>query len=336
MSLERTESHGLLVAPLQRLVHQLRASGVSVSSSEMIDAANALREVDLLDKRQVRGALAATLIKQTEDLRSYELLFELYFANQQMPRAVQQETETNGARQHMIQTSLDRVTFDGAGDADEAPADLLSMIMEALRRGDAEALRALADMAVREYGGIGTQPNATERYFLYRVLRALELSKLMADVLAAERDSGSGVDERQLRADLAERIDAFKQLLATAIRGQLAEERGADETSRMLELLGTEDVDFLGRRRVSSPRCARRSVPWPVPWRPRSRAAAAAGTEVGLMFGARYEDRCLPVACPSTPYFGAPRSLARICMCCATFPAQSPSLRPSRSRSCRL
>ena len=248
MSATSPQVQGLALTPLLRLVRQLRGAGVAVSSSEMIDATNALAHVDILNRAQIREALSATLIKQVEDLRTFDLLFELHFAARSMPAAAVAALAEAGDRERpaprTIQTSLDRIQLGGG--PDENGADLIELIMDALRRGDSDALRALADMAVREYGGIGTQPDATERYFLYRVLRALELSKLMAEVLSAERESGAEIDERRMRLELAERIDAFKQLLAAAIRGQLAESRGVDETSRMIELLGTEDIDFQG------------------------------------------------------------------------------------------
>ncbi|HUG49079.1 MAG TPA: VWA domain-containing protein [Candidatus Limnocylindria bacterium] len=215
----------------------------------MIDASTALAQIDLLDRQQVKSSLAATLIKEPEDTRIFDTLFELHFANRPRPATPAGPLlgggETEGS-ERVIETSLDRMTSEEEPGAD-ASAELLDLIMEALQRGDMEALRALADMAVGRVAGISSQPQATERYFLYRVLRALELSKLMARALAAEREAAGGeIDGRRLRAEMAERIEAFKQLLAKAIKGGLAEERGTDDPGRTMELLGTEDIEFLG------------------------------------------------------------------------------------------
>lgn len=236
---------GLLLHPLLRLTRQLRDAGVAVSSSEVIDATAALHEIGLVDRRAVHDALSATLVKTREDQATFDLLFELHFAvRRHAPEAAAPDGMASVPRRQ-IETSLDRVADDGGG---ASAGELLELLMDALRRGDEDTLRAIASMAVGAYGGLDRQPDASERYFMYRILRALELSKLMAQAIAREREEGGAgeLDERRLRAELAERIDAFKRLLAGELRGRLAETRGVEETGRALEVLGTEDIDFLG------------------------------------------------------------------------------------------
>jgi hypothetical protein len=232
----------LLLDPLLRLVTRLREAGVPVSSSEVIDATSALNVVNVLDRDQVRAAMAATLVKRAEDRPAFEILFEMQFAVRRGARAG--EGPSNGDERRQITTSLDRVSLGDDDASGEGAADLLDLIMEAIRRGDPEALRALAQMAVDRYSGMGSQPDASERYFLYRVLRALELSRLMGDMLRAEVDEGRA--ESAVRAELADRIEAFKKLIASEVRSQLTEARGPEETTNAVELLGTEGIDFLG------------------------------------------------------------------------------------------
>jgi uncharacterized protein len=230
----------LLLDRLLVLVRRLREAGVPVSSSEVIDATNALNAVDVLDRAAIRQAIATTLIKRSEDLGAFEILFEFTFAIRRASAPSLDDSTLEAARpERDVRTSLDRSSTDGTRES----ADLLDQIMEAIRRGDPEALRALAQLAVDRFGGMAGQPGASERYFLYRVLRALELSRLMAEMLRVqEADESEPVD----RAELAARIDAFKRLIASEIRNQLGETRGEEETSRAVDLLGTEDVDFLG------------------------------------------------------------------------------------------
>ncbi len=237
----------VLLPAVLSLVRQMRETGIPVSTSELIDAQHALQKVDLLDRSQVRTALAATLVKRTDDLAAFNLLFDIHLRLRQ--RATR-EGATDGGRpgstRTEIRTSLDRTR---AGDGDESGATaLFEMIMEAIRRGDPDALRTLAKMAVARFGGLDSQPGASERYFMYRILRALDLSRLMTEMLAAARDDAGkdGADERRLRGELAERIEAFKKLLAGQVRDQLTDSRGADEAGQPLELLETDEVDFLG------------------------------------------------------------------------------------------
>lgn len=233
----------VLLDPLLRFVGQLRAAGVKISSAETIDATAALQHIDLVDRAQLKGALGATLIKHTEDLPAFNLLFELHFAVRTTAPLPTAESREPGLPQ--ITTSLDRPDF-GSSSGNGA-ADLLELIMDAIRRGDPEALAALAEMAVARYSGLDAQPGASERYYLYRILRALELSKLMATMLAAERARiGPEALEPGLALVLAERIEAFKRMLAAQVRQELVGRRGAEAYVQAADLLGTDEIDFLG------------------------------------------------------------------------------------------
>ena len=70
----------LLLEPLLGLVHSLRAAGVPVSTSEVLDATAAVAEIDVADRMAVKWATAATLVKRAEDRGAFETLFELHFA----------------------------------------------------------------------------------------------------------------------------------------------------------------------------------------------------------------------------------------------------------------
>src|SRR5690242_1880023 len=61
------------------LFEQLRAAGVAVSMSEVLDAADALRHLDLLDRPLVREALAASLVKRHQDRALFDELFDRCF-----------------------------------------------------------------------------------------------------------------------------------------------------------------------------------------------------------------------------------------------------------------
>src|SRR5438132_736680 len=174
---------------------------------ELLDAAEALRHIDLAVKEDVRTALAATMVKRPEDDAVFERLFELAF----LPPAPLHESV--GAAGH--QPSL-------------AGGDLQSALLAALERGDRDALRALAALAVAEFGGIEDRPSDSEHYFLYRVQRRLDLSTLLQRALRVP----SGDDTRtalQRRLDTEEqrrRVEAFRRMLSAEVRRRLAEEVG--------------------------------------------------------------------------------------------------------------
>ena len=74
-----TSAGDAILAMLLRLFAGLRDGGVDVSLGEVLDAASAMRHVDLLDRDALRTAMQATLIKRPEDLTIFSSLFDECF-----------------------------------------------------------------------------------------------------------------------------------------------------------------------------------------------------------------------------------------------------------------
>ncbi len=58
---------------------ELRAEGLAIGTSELLDAFAVLREIDWRDEREFRAGLAATLAKSPEDRRTFGLAFDRFF-----------------------------------------------------------------------------------------------------------------------------------------------------------------------------------------------------------------------------------------------------------------
>jgi uncharacterized protein with von Willebrand factor type A (vWA) domain len=65
---------------LVNFIHLLRESNIRISIAETIEACKALSICDIYDKQQFKIALMATLIKQHDDLPTFNKVFDLYFA----------------------------------------------------------------------------------------------------------------------------------------------------------------------------------------------------------------------------------------------------------------
>ena len=63
----------------------LRKAGVPVAVSEEIDALRAIKYVDLVEKDDVRAALATTMVKSESHRDAFDTLFDLYFATGRGP-----------------------------------------------------------------------------------------------------------------------------------------------------------------------------------------------------------------------------------------------------------
>ncbi len=185
----------------------------------------------------MRAALQAALVKRVEDLAVFELLFDRHFP------AKPANGVADGA-------TLD-VPSPPEGDAADisrfhATSGVPLALVDAIRLGEEDALIELAEEAVARYSGIETQPGS-ERYFVYRVMRALDLSNLMIAVMArqrAEHPDSSAFELRQLRDDVQQRIERLRRLLVAAVRSRLARE-GTDRVHGEAPPRRVEDIDFL-------------------------------------------------------------------------------------------
>jgi uncharacterized protein with von Willebrand factor type A (vWA) domain len=193
----------------------LRRSGVPVSVGEVLDAAQALIQVDMLDRQAVRTSLCATMVKRREHLSVFDEAFAAWFR----------------VSQHELELSL----------TEKAPTfAYFDDLLEALQRCDMVALRAAAAAAVTEFGGFHGDRLSSNRHHLFRVLRRLDLTRVLQQAMAD--DGAAGADLARVAA-LRQHTAEFRRMVAEEVRARLVGR--TDDNS--LPGLGqdVDDVDFL-------------------------------------------------------------------------------------------
>ncbi len=222
-----------------RMAAALRQAAVPVSTGELLDAAKALEVVDTGARHQVHAALRATLIKRQRDVDTFERIFAALtaaFGDGPLPVASISSDDAGAA----VQAPL-------AGANTEVPA-LFDDLVAALRDNDEAALRALAIVAVEQFGGIGSTSQDSERASLYRVLRGLDLAHILQRAIRQneadpEEQGGTGAP---LPAEIAARVEEFRRLLAREVQRRL-DTRAVREGNSILRSSGTlEDLPILG------------------------------------------------------------------------------------------
>ncbi|WP_298404185.1 VWA domain-containing protein [Ferrimicrobium sp.] len=208
----------MLTSTLLAFVSALRSAGVGVGPSSVIDAAASLSVVDLLDRRSVRAALAATLIKDPSSLAIFDRLFEVFFA----------------AGSHQDPSVAEEALFDS--------------IRDALLDEDWERLGELVGQAVERFGGVSSERPVSGVYYAYRTSRALDLDRLRFELLAglasrSDNEAASAFDDSEYQA--GQRLQELSSLIDREVLARVVEARGAEEVARTLGLHLPEDTEIM-------------------------------------------------------------------------------------------
>jgi uncharacterized protein len=141
----------------------LRAEGLAVGTSELLDAFAALGEVSWTEEAPFREALAATLAKSPEDRRVFELVFERFFFRAAEAEAVRQGVREQPGEEDGI-TGGEQLDYD----------NLREQLLQAIRDGDESAMRDLARLAIAAFGRRG-EGSGVLGVDVQRIRRALGL-----------------------------------------------------------------------------------------------------------------------------------------------------------------
>jgi uncharacterized protein with von Willebrand factor type A (vWA) domain len=174
---------GGFAAQLLAFAEELREEGVSVGTSEILDAFEVLEYVSWSDQDDFKEAVAATVAKSPEDRRVFELVFDRFFFR---------ATEAEAARRRI--TERDQLAEGGS----EIDIDTLrEQIAAALQDGSEAALRDLARLAIAAFGqGQGSGVLGVD---VQRIRRALGLRAEPQPELPEDDPRRYGMPREQLR-----------------------------------------------------------------------------------------------------------------------------------------
>jgi uncharacterized protein with von Willebrand factor type A (vWA) domain len=177
---------------------ELRGEGLSVGTSEILDAFSALETVPWTEPADFREALAATLSKSQEDRRIFDLLFDRYFFRAAEAEALRRRL---GERQR----------YEGGGELDLE--ELRDAVREAITEGRDGEMRDLARLAIAAFGQ-GGEGSGVVGVDVQRIRRTLGLqthgrgdAQGDGDVLTLDRESLNQF-ERHLRRELERELIA--------------------------------------------------------------------------------------------------------------------------------
>lgn len=195
----------------------LRKSGVRVSVAESLDAFVAIDELSLADREVFRDALRATMVKRSEDIPSFDQLFDLYWS----------------AFYDSLRSSFDQAAGEAAGDLDLdalmravaegvsqlPPGELdLSELAQALLSQDLNRIEQLIRQAAEQAGVERIENMLQLGFFTRRSMEQLGAEDAGEQLRGlAQQLRESGLSDEQADA-LLELVDKFLEALRKSVR----------------------------------------------------------------------------------------------------------------------
>lgn len=233
---------------LTGFVEELREAGIPVSMVETIDAGRALQHVDLGSRAAFKAALGSTLVKNVRHHRAFEAAFEAFFSLTG-PAAGSDEEEARHRAALALLSGMGGGGGGGDGDPDDA-SDLVAALLRSLRERDDPLLQAVVRAAVDRLAGIEPGRPVGGAYYLYRVMRRLQIEEIGRELLAALLDDEAPALERRLVSEEVERrLERVREMVRSEIRRRLVADRGPRAVARTLRRPLVEDIDLTAATR---------------------------------------------------------------------------------------
>ncbi|MGX7678441.1 vWA domain-containing protein [Jatrophihabitans sp. DSM 45814] len=232
---------------LAGLVDQLRLAGVPVSTSEAVDAGLAACAVNLLDRAELRSALASTLVKDAMHVPTFDVVFDAYFALRRPISDLADSPDPVVARRG----SGDATSGFGGGALSSRSDDEISeLLFRALLTDATPLLRLIAVEGVQRYADMQPGRPAGVLLYSYRTLKAFDLDGLIGRLREEDPPSSISAEFTALRDELwsiqiAARIRSFTSEVEADIRRRLVTDRGPDAVAQTLRIPVPADIEFM-------------------------------------------------------------------------------------------
>lgn len=225
-------------------VAALRDGGLTVSVAEGLDAVAAMGAVELLDREQLRAALAATLVKRATHRPVFDTVFDVFYppvtGESVLPPSATEPParDPDAAHRGPLEDPV----------RDRVRADLADYLFD----GDDSRLETVARDAVAAFGAVPGRASGANSWSRLAVLERVSARTLLAGLLerflaGAER---GGLAERRARALVDERIARFENRVDVDVRRRLAELTDAATVARTAARPSIDRVSFLGATRT--------------------------------------------------------------------------------------
>jgi uncharacterized protein with von Willebrand factor type A (vWA) domain len=234
-----------MVKLIQQFVSCCRASGLRVSTSEVLDSLNQLQLIDPIDELQFRSLLCANLAKSVRDVRHFDRLYHLFFHEMRMDigdmrQAAFHSDQIKKSAQILKQMPHDNPIYDAVVEFMEGnPLALLSEMRRIRTEAEATMLRF-------NLGPLGNRLNV-----MIQINKAASAAGALIEESYTKTDSAAG---RDLAAYFEERVAAARSILMNEPRPGDTGSKITNTEEQRLKGLGEKSFSSFTREEVEEMR----------------------------------------------------------------------------------
>lgn len=218
-----------MLSHIVAFLHELRRVGIPITVIEVIDALTALECVDLSNREAVKNCVRSATVKSYSHEPAYDTVFDIYFGTD----------------------SDEPVGPDGPEDASPlrrlTDAELRDAARVALVGGDRLLGRLVAAESVKRYAEMVTGRPSGTAYYMFKVLRRLNLEAIVTEVLRVHADPSDMIAALEYRFALDDyelRAAQIREAIDAEIRRRLVADRGAEAVASTLRRRLPEEVQI--------------------------------------------------------------------------------------------
>jgi hypothetical protein len=201
-------------------IRTLRAAGVRISVAESYDAMNAIDKVGVFERDTFRHALRTTLIKEADDIDSFEHFFPMFF-DTAAPPMFNMEQELTPDQQQMLEQALQSMMGN-----QQALQQMMQQLMQQMMQGQPFSQEQLEQMA-RQMGLQNADSPGQESYYnrmMQRMLGMQQLQEMLDQLEEQLREMGMSEESiQEIMEMLNQNRDALAEQISRYVGSSIAE-----------------------------------------------------------------------------------------------------------------
>jgi uncharacterized protein with von Willebrand factor type A (vWA) domain len=219
-------------------VEALREQGISVGSSETVDAGRVLTVLGLRDREALREGIACAVLRRPDHRPTYDAMFDLWWPAALGGRTVPEDEDSTASPPDPL----------AAQDLEMLRGMLAELLTENPDIGDMDQrLVALIAQIVEAHGRYTSSRGPS--YSSYQALKAMGLDelegRLLAGLLAPHGDDPSPTQEQIAKALAAQKVAQLRRMVESETKRRTAEQLGRDHVQMYGVPQLAENVEFL-------------------------------------------------------------------------------------------